>query len=64
MTLLPRTVVRPFAGKNIPELVNLNVLMNYQNKGIGNQMMDVVESLAKEKSDFVSLAVGLHKECM
>lgn len=60
VTLLPCTKVGPFAHKNIPEIVDFNVLIKYQRRGIGNTIMDVVESLAKEKSDFVSLSVGLH----
>lgn len=60
VTLLPNTEVGPFSAKNIPEIVDLNVLIKFQNKGIGNKMMDVAERLAEEKSNFVSLAVGLH----
>ena len=60
VTLLPYTKVGPFAYRNIPEIVDFNVLIKYQNKGIGNKIMDIAENLAKEKSDYVSLAVGLH----
>lgn len=60
VTLLPYTKVGPFAYKNIPEIVDFNVLIKYQRRGIGNKIMDVAEKLAKEKSDYVSLAVGLH----
>ncbi|MFE6168680.1 GNAT family N-acetyltransferase [Viridibacillus arvi] len=60
VTLLPNTEIGPFANKNIPEIVDLNVLIKFQNKGVGNKMMDVAERLAKEKTNFVSLAVGLH----
>lgn len=60
VTLLPYTDVGPFAHKNIPEIVDFNVLIKYQRRGIGNKIMDVAEALAKEKSDYVSLSVGLH----
>ncbi|MEY8749696.1 GNAT family N-acetyltransferase [Alkalicoccobacillus gibsonii] len=60
VTLLDKTITGPFATKSIPEIVDLNVLIKYQKKGIGNKMMDVAETLAKQKSDLVSLAVGLH----
>lgn len=60
VTLLPSASTGPFASKNIPEIVDLNVLIKFQKNGIGNKMMDVVESIAKEYSKFVSLAVGLH----
>lgn len=45
---------------NIPEIVDLNVLIKFQQNGIGNKLMDVAEMLSKEKCDSVSLAVGLH----
>ncbi|MFC4560153.1 GNAT family N-acetyltransferase [Virgibacillus kekensis] len=60
VTLLPEAQEGPFAGKNNPEIVDLNVLMKYQGHGIGNRLMDTVERLAKERSSIVSLAVGLH----
>lgn len=60
LTLLSYTKSGPFAYKNIPEIVDFNVLIKYQKRGIGNKLMDVVEGLAKEKSDYVSLSVGLH----
>lgn len=60
VTLLPYTNVGPFAHKNIPEIVDFNVLIKYQKRGIGNKIMDIAEALAKEKSGFVSLSVGLH----
>ncbi|MEH6944185.1 GNAT family N-acetyltransferase [Bacillus sp. JJ722] len=60
VTLLPSTTIGPYAYKNIPEIVDLNVLVKFQKMGIGNEMMDVLEGLAKEKSDSISLSVGLH----
>lgn len=60
VTLLPYTKVGPFAFRKIPEIVDFNVLIKYQKRGIGNKILDIAENLAKEKSDYVSLAVGLH----
>lgn len=60
VTLLPCAETGPFAYKNIPEIVDFNVLMKYQKRGIGNKIMDITEKLAHEKSDYVSLSVGLH----
>lgn len=60
VTLLPSASTGPFAAENIPEIVDLNVLIKFQENGIGNKMMDVVERIAKVYSDNVSLAVGLH----
>lgn len=59
-TLLPHANAGPFAGKDIPEIVDFNVLIKYQRRGIGSRIMDVAETLAKSKSDCVSLSVGLH----
>ena len=50
----------PFEHRNIPEIVDFNVLIKYQKRGIGNKIMDIAENLAKEKSDYVSLGAGLH----
>lgn len=60
VTLLPATNIGPYAGKNIPEIVDFNVLIKFQRMGIGSKIMDAAESIAKEKSGAVSLSVGLH----
>lgn len=60
VTLSPSSSTGPFASKNIPEIVDLNVFIKFQKNGIGNKMMDVAEKIAKVNSDYVSLAVGLH----
>jgi GNAT superfamily N-acetyltransferase len=60
VTLLPYAKEGPFAGREIPEVVDFNVLIKYQRKGVGSKMMDVVEQLAREKSSYISLSVGLH----
>jgi GNAT superfamily N-acetyltransferase len=60
VTLLPFATVGPFADKGFPEIVDFNVLIPYQKKGIGNRLMDVTEQLTKEVSDYVTLAVGMH----
>lgn len=60
VTILPNTEIGPFAHKNIPEIVDFNVLIKYQKRGIGNKIMDIAENLAKDKSEYVSLSVGLH----
>lgn len=60
VTLLPNASTGPFAAGNVPEIIDLNVLIKFQNNGIGKKLMAVVENLAKEYSDKVSLAVGLH----
>ncbi len=60
VALLPEAKTGPFACMGIPEIVDFNVLKQYQRQGIGGKMMDVAEGLASETSSRVSLAVGLH----
>ncbi|MFZ3580447.1 GNAT family N-acetyltransferase [Virgibacillus sp. DJP39] len=60
VTIFPNSTTGPFAFKNIPEIIDLNVLIKFQKIGIGKKMMEVVEGIVKEKGDLVSLSVGLH----
>lgn len=60
VTLVESAKTGPFAVKKIPEVVDLNVLIKHQRNGIGSKLMDVAETLAREKNDFLSLAVGMH----
>ncbi|WP_456274737.1 GNAT family N-acetyltransferase [Bacillus sp. AK031] len=60
VTLFPNAPSGPYKEKNVPEIVDLNVLIKFQKNGIGNKMMDIAEDVAKEKSSLVSLGVGLH----
>lgn len=60
VTLCPYAKEGPFADRKIPEIVDFNVLIKYQKRGVGSKIMDVAEGLAKEKSEYVSLGVGLH----
>ena len=48
-----------FAGMEIPEVHDFGVFEKYRRFGIGNTMMDVVESLAGEKSKKICLGVGV-----
>ena len=59
-TLFAEATTGPFAYKGIPEVVDLHVFIKYQNKGIGNIILDVVEKIASEISNTISLGVGLH----
>lgn len=52
----------PFKGKGWPIIVDFNVLMKYQRKGIGNRIMDVAEQIAAQYADTVCLSVGLSRE--
>lgn len=59
-TLLPSAMDGPFVNKGIPEVVNFGVFIKYQNKGIGNKILDVAESIAAQLSDTICLGVGVH----
>lgn len=48
-----------FKEKNIPELVDFNVLKKYQRKGIGRKLILSAEEVVKEKNKEVGLRVGL-----
>lgn len=60
VTLLPEAGEGPFMGKGIPEIVDFNVLMAYQNNGIGSALLDAAEHEASRLADSVCLGVGLH----
>jgi len=62
LTLVPNAVMGPFAGKNIPEVVDFNVLPQYRRLGIGSHLMDSVEDVAKTKSTQITLGVGLYSD--
>lgn len=50
----------PFAGHDIPEIVDFGVLEKFRCRGIGAALMDEAERLAAEKSDSICLGVGLY----
>ena len=53
---------RPFKEKNIPEIVDFNVLMKYQRKGIGTALMDEAERRIKRVSKFAGIGFGVYKD--
>lgn len=53
---------QPFAEKHIPEIMDLNVLPPYRNKGIGALLLDVAEKEAALRSEIVGLGVGLYRD--
>lgn len=59
-TLLSYDISGPFKDKNIPVIVDFNVLEKYQRNGIGTAIMDAIENHVKEYSSTICLGVGLH----
>jgi GNAT superfamily N-acetyltransferase len=59
-TLVLNPVEGPFGYQKIPEIVDLGVFSEFQNRGIGSLLMQVMESEAAKRSKGVYLAVGLH----
>jgi len=49
----------PFRTRNIPEIVDLNVLKLYQRRGFGTALLEAAEKLAAKRSPLVGLGVGL-----
>jgi GNAT superfamily N-acetyltransferase len=62
LTILPEAPVGPYAGKNIPEIVDFNVLIEYRGNGFGWALMDAAEAKVKETHDEICLGVGLYTD--
>ncbi len=62
VTVKPRALQGPFVGRDIPEIKDFNVLIKYRAKGVGTKLMDQAESIAANRSKYVSLAVGMYKD--
>ena len=50
----------PFAEAGIPEIQDLNVLPEFQRRGIATRLIDEAEALASESRSEVGIGVGLH----
>ena len=50
----------PFAGKGIPEIVDLGVFERFRKHGVGAALMDAAEEKARELAGEVCIGVGLH----
>ncbi len=61
-TLKWNSEYEPFNQSKIPEINDLFVFQEYRNQGLGEQLMDLAEAKAKEKSEYVGLGVGLYAD--
>ncbi len=49
----------PFRAANIPEIVDFNVLIKYQRRGVGTALLDAAERCIAARSDVAGIGVGL-----
>lgn len=49
----------PFQEKNIPEIMDFNVLPEFRRQGIGTQLMDRVENEIAKRSPLAGIGVGM-----
>jgi len=59
-TLVLNSKEGPFAEMGYPEIVDLSIFLNYRRLGLGNKLLDIVETEAFKIANMVYLAVGLH----
>ena len=50
---------QPFRCRSIPEIVDLNVLKKYQNRGIASELLSYAESLVCERNNAAAVRVGM-----
>lgn len=60
ITLSWQSKYQPFLSNNIPEIMDLNVLPQYRNNGVGSKLLTEAESTAFIKSNTVGIGVGLY----
>ena len=62
LTIVWESDYSPFRDAGIPEIVDLNVVLAQQRKGIGSVLMDKAELRISEKSKVVGIGVGLSSD--
>ena len=50
----------PFRDLRIPELVDFAVLEKFRRRGVGSALMDAAEAIAFQRSNVISIGVGLY----
>lgn len=60
VTLTWQSQYKPFLKEYIPEIMDLNVLPDFRNKGIGSALLEAAENEAFAKSHLVGIGVGLY----
>lgn len=59
LTICWKSSYEPFRAKNIPEIVDFNVLPKFRRRGIGAQLMDRAESEIARVSSIAGIGVGM-----
>lgn len=62
VTLFWNSYYKPFLEKDIPEIKDLNVVNDFQRKGIGTALILAAEKEAFKRSTTVGLGVGLYQD--
>ncbi|HFL2713452.1 TPA: GNAT family N-acetyltransferase [Legionella pneumophila] len=62
VTFTKESLYPPFKKNHIPEIMDLNVLPPFRNKGIGSLLMETAEREAFKESNIVGIGVGLYKD--
>ena len=62
LTIVWESHYPPFRDAGIPEIVDFNILMAHQRKGIGTVLMDKAEARISEKSNVAGIGVGLNTD--
>lgn len=60
VTLKWTSLYKPFAHKQVPEIMDLNVLPSFRKFGIGSTLLTVAEEKAASQHSHVGLGVGLY----
>lgn len=59
LTICWKSTYQPFRQKNIPEIVDFNVLPKFRRRGIGSQLMDKAEDAIARVSPLAGIGVGM-----
>lgn len=62
VTLSWKSKYKPFRDKNIPEIMDLNVLPPFRGKGVGASLLDKAELVAAQKCPSIGIGVGLYPD--
>jgi GNAT superfamily N-acetyltransferase len=59
VTVVWKSTYPPFAGADIPEINDFNVLPSFRRRGIGTALLDAAEGAVAERSDVVGIGIGM-----